>query len=45
MKYMNNRVEYTLTFIINFQNDEYKIEQPTEDMLEKIHGVYNYELG
>lgn len=44
MKKMADRVEYTITFTVIKDNDKYVVEQPTENDLKKIHGVYNYDL-
>ncbi len=45
MKDTTDRVEYTLIFTVTKENDKYVVEQPTEDDLMKIHGVYNYDLN
>jgi len=44
MKNMIDRVEYTIVFTVTKENDKYVVEQPTENDLEKIHGIYNYEM-
>ncbi len=44
MKDTTDRVEYTIIFTVTKEDDKYVVEQPTEDDLLKIHGVYNYEL-
>ena len=44
MKDMTNKVEYTIVFTVTKEDDKYVVEQPTDDDLLKIHGVYNYEL-
>lgn len=45
MKDMNDKIEYTIVFTVTKENDKYVVEQPTENDLNKIHGVYNYELN
>ena len=45
MKDMNGKIEYTIVFTVTKENDKYVVEQPTEQTLEKIHGIYNHELG
>lgn len=45
MKDMTDRIEYTIEFTVTKEEDKYKVEQPNEETLEKIHGIYNYELG
>ena len=27
------------------EDDKYVVEQPTEEVLQKIHGIYNYEMN
>jgi len=44
MKDMTEKVDYTITFTVTKENDKYVVEQPTEIDLQKIHGIYNYEL-
>ncbi|MBE6156215.1 MAG: hypothetical protein E7161_00505 [Firmicutes bacterium] len=44
MKNITEKVDYTITFTVTKENDKYVVEQPTEIDLQKIHGVYNYEL-
>ena len=44
MKDMTDRIDYTIVFTVTKEDDKYVVEQPTEDDLLKIHGVYNYEL-
>lgn len=36
-------VSYNIVFTVNKENGEWVVEQPSEEVLEKIHGVYNYE--
>lgn len=45
MKDITEKVEYTVVFTVTKENDKYVIEQPTEHDLEKIHGIYNYDIG
>ena len=45
MKDTTERVEYTIIFTVTKEDDKYVVEQPTEDDLLKIHGVYNYDLN
>lgn len=44
MKDTTDKVNYTIVFTVTKENDKYVVEQPTENDLMKIHGVYNYEL-
>lgn len=37
-------VSYTLTFDVVKEDNKWVVVQPDEVMLEKIHGIYNYEL-
>lgn len=41
MKGTTSRIEYTITFTVVKENDKYVVEQPTENDLLKIHGIYN----
>ena len=43
MKDVIDKIEYTVVFTVTKEDDEYVVEQPTEETLEKIHGIYNYE--
>ena len=45
MKDTTERVEHTITFTVTKENDKYVVEQPTENDLKKIHGIYNYDLN
>ena len=45
MKNMNDKVEYKVTFTVIKEDDKYIVEQPTEEVLQKIHGIYNYEMN
>lgn len=44
MKNTTDRIEYTITFTVVKENDKYVVEQPTENDLLKIHGIYNGEV-
>ena len=44
MKNTTQRVDYTIVFTVTKENDKYVVEQPTENDLLKIHGVYNYDI-
>lgn len=44
MKDTTSRVDYTITLTVTKENDKYVVENPTENDLRKIHGVYNYEI-
>lgn len=41
MQDMNDKIEYSIIFTVNKENDEYVVVQPTTNDLEKIHGIYN----
>lgn len=45
MKNMTDRVEYNVTFTVTKENDKYIVEQPSEEVLQKIHGIYNYGIS
>lgn len=45
MKNMTDKVEYNVTFTVIKENDKYVVEQPSEEVLQKIHGIYNYGLN
>lgn len=45
MKNMTDRVEYNVTFSVIKEDDKYKVVQPSEEVLEKIHGIYNYGIN
>ena len=45
MKKMIDKVEYKVTFTVIKEDDKYVVEQPTEETLQKIHGIYNYEMN
>ena len=44
MKNITEKVDYTIVFTVTKESDKYIVEQPTDNDLQKIHGVYNYEL-
>lgn len=44
MKNTTDRKEFTIIFTVNKEDDKYVVNQPTDMDLEKIHGIYNYEL-
>lgn len=47
LKEMKNNTEtitYTVTFDLEKKDKEWIVLQPSEEVLEKIHGIYNYEL-
>ena len=44
MKDMTDRIDYLVIFTVTKEDDKYIVEQPTENDLKKIHGIYNYEL-
>ena len=39
----NDRVEYSIKFYLNKKDDEWSLIEPNRDVLEKIHGIYDYE--
>ena len=39
----NKRIEYTIEFKVNYQDDKWVLEKPDKTVLEKIHGIYDYE--
>ena len=39
----DKRIEYTLDFKVNYQDDKWVLEKPDNTILEKIHGIYDYE--
>ena len=41
MKNTTNKIDYTLIFTVIKEDDKYVVEQPTENDLLKIHGIYN----
>ncbi len=38
------KVSYTITFNVVKEDNKWVVTQPSEEDLEKIHGIYNYEL-
>lgn len=44
MKNMTDKVEYTIVFEVEEEDDRYRVIQPSETDLEKIHGVYSYDI-
>ena len=44
MKDTTDKVEYTIIFTVIKENDKYVVEQPTENDLMKIHGIYNSDI-
>ncbi len=45
MKMMKDTVEYTIDFYVEKdQDDKWQVSELSNDDLEKIHGVYNYDL-
>lgn len=45
MQKMNDKIDYTIVFTVVKENDEYTILQPSEIDLEKIHGIYRYDIN
>jgi len=43
MQETTDTVDYTLSFSLTKVDDNWTINEVTNDMLEKIHGIYNYE--
>lgn len=43
MKDMNETVAYNLVFDVKKVDGKWQVEQPDEETLEKLHGIYNYE--
>lgn len=45
MKKMTDTVEYTIIFnVTKDKDDKWQVKEISDDDLEKIHGIYNYEL-
>ena len=44
MEKEDKRINYTLTFNLFNVNDNWVLETPNTECLEKIHGIYEYEL-
>ena len=43
MRDMNDTVSYNIVFNVTKTDGKWYVEQPSDEVLEKIHGVYNYE--
>lgn len=43
MSKITDTISYTIVFKVNKEDGKWKVEQPNEETLEKIHGVYNYD--
>lgn len=43
MKNMNDTIQYNVVFKVTKTDGKWYVEQPDEETLEKIHGVYNYD--
>lgn len=43
MKNTKETISYTIVFKLNKVDGKWQVEQPDEETLEKIHGVYNYD--
>lgn len=37
------RINYTIDFKVFYQDDKWQLEKPSYEVLEKIHGIYDYE--
>jgi len=44
MKDTTTKVDYTIIFTVTKEDDKYKVEQLSDADLEKIHGIYDYEM-
>ena len=42
MKDTNDTISYNIVFTVTKSSGKWYVEQPDEETLEKIHGVYNY---
>ncbi len=40
----NERIKYTLIFTVQNKEGKWQLQSPNKEMLEKIHGIYEYEL-
>lgn len=40
---MKDTVSYTIVFNVKKENSKWIVEQPSDEDLQKIHGIYNYE--
>ena len=43
MKNINDTVSYNIVFHVTKTDGKWYVEQPSDEVLEKIHGVYNYD--
>ena len=43
MKDTNETVSYNIVFTVTKSDGKWYVEQPSDEVLEKIHGVYNYD--
>lgn len=43
MEEESKRIKYTLEFNVNYINNKWVLETPNHIVLQKIHGIYNYE--
>ncbi len=43
MKNVNDTISYTLVFKTIKKDGKWELEQPDEETLEKLHGIYNYD--
>ena len=43
MKNTNETISYNIVFKVNKKDGKWIVEQPSDEVLEKIHGIYNYE--
>ena len=43
MRDMNDTISYNIVFNVTKTDGKWVVEQPSEEVLEKIHGVYNYD--
>jgi len=43
MKDVNDTISYNIVFKVIKTDGKWQVEQPNEETLEKIHGIYNYE--
>ncbi len=43
MRDIKDTISYTIVFKVIKVDRKWQVEQPDEETLEKIHGIYNYE--
>ena len=43
MKEVNETISYNIVFKVIKTDGKWQVEQPSNETLEKIHGIYNYE--